>query len=536
MFNKITYRILASYLVPLGFLLLLGGIEIFAARKAFKLEQEIKLIEKERIENEQLAYQLTNMIASIRGYILFPKATRYLNTYQEAYQNYQEKAETELEHFEDSPMSQLVHKLVDKGEQINNAAKIIFQLVDRGNIELATQQVEQLQLATINRQREELLQALEIQLKERIQELEETEIFLQQVIFVGTAMTILVTLVVGLVIALPLKRQLPRVVDAAESIAAGDLTANLNGYQDRTEIGQLLQAFNSMNHSLNKLIFQAQKSGTQISTSTSQIAASGKELEATVSEQVASINQVNATSHEIAATTGELLKTIKQINQMVEQTAITAGKSQASLNSMQQAMEQMAQATAMIAAKLGIMDEKANNISSVVNTITKVADQTNLLSLNAAIEAEKAGEYGAGFAVVAREIRRLADQTAIATLEIEQTVKEMQSSVSTGVMEVDKFSKEVNRYVGEVGNISSDLTQVIEDVQVLTPQFEAVSQSMDQQYQGTQQISMAIAQLSEASAQTIESLQETNAALGQLDDAAQGLREEISQFKLQQVS
>ena len=83
-------------------------------------------------------------------------------------------------------------------------------------------------------------------------------------------------------------------------------------------------------------------------------------------------------------------------------------------------------------AKLEVLNEKASNINQVVTTITKVADQTNLLSLNAAIEAEKAGEHGRGFAVVATEIRRLADQTAIASYDIEQLVKEMQSAVSAG--------------------------------------------------------------------------------------------------------
>ena len=83
-----------------------------------------------------------------------------------------------------------------------------------------------------------------------------------------------------------------------------------------------------------------------------------------------------------------------------------------------------------------------------------MADQTNLLSINAAIEAEKAGEYGLGFLVVAREIRRLADQTAVATLDIERMVKEMQSSVAAGVMEMDKFSDQVRHGVQEVGNIN----------------------------------------------------------------------------------
>src|SRR4030065_492004 len=99
-------------------------------------------------------------------------------------------------------------------------------------------------------------------------------------------------------------------------------------------------------------------------------------------------------------------------------------------------MKHIVEAAGSISSKFEVLNEKANNINTVVTTITKVADQTNLLSLNAAIEAEKAGEYGFGFSVVAKEIRRLADQTAVATLDIEQMVKEMRSAVSAGGMSV----------------------------------------------------------------------------------------------------
>src|SRR5438093_6429155 len=113
-------------------------------------------------------------------------------------------------------------------------------------------------------------------------------------------------------------------------------------------------------------------------------------------------------------------------------------------------MHHVMEAAGSINAKLAVLNEKASNINQVVTTITKVADQTNLLSLNAAIEAEKAGEFGRGFAVVASEVRRLADQTAVATYDIEQTVKEIQSAVSAGVMGMVKFSEEVCRGIDDV--------------------------------------------------------------------------------------
>ena len=294
--------------------------------------------------------------------------------------------------------------------------------------------------------------------------------------------------------------------------------------------GKLQNAFYTMNQDLNSLICRIQHSGVQITTSSTQIAASGKELEATVTEQLASTNEVAATAQEIAATSRTLVKTMVKVADMTKLTAAGASESRDELQEMENTMRQLAEAKNSITSKLGLMNKKAGNINNVVITITKVADQTSILSLNAAIEAEKAGEYGAGFAVVAREIRRLANQTAVATLEIEQIVKDMQSAVSNGVMEMDKFNSSVNNSVTQVSKISNQIGKVINQVESLPPQFIQVSESMEEQSQGAMQISEAMEQLADTSQQTVDALRETNGALEQLEEAAQLLRSEISHF------
>jgi methyl-accepting chemotaxis protein WspA len=201
---------------------------------------------------------------------------------------------------------------------------------------------------------------------------------------------------------------------------------------------------------------------------------------------------------------------------------------------MEATMRQIMDASGTITGKLSILNEKTANINSVVTTITKVADQTNLLSLNAAIEAEKAGEYGLGFAVVAMEIRRLADQTAVATYDIEKMVKEMQSAVTAGVMGMDKFSEEVRRGVDEIRQVSKQLAQIIHQVQTLTPRFGTVSEGMHAQATGAQQISETLAQLSEAAHQTADSLRQSNIAIEQLNEAARGLQTSVARFKLEE--
>lgn len=355
-------------------------------------------------------------------------------------------------------------------------------------------------------------------------------------VLVGTLLGPLTAVLFGLyfsnTIAKPLGAKIAGVVDVAEKMSIGDLTSEVHVSDTQDEISKLQNSFRSMNRGLAALIKQVQKSGIQITSSATQIAASGKQLEATVNQQAASTNEVVATAKEIAATSGKLVKTMDEVSQMSESTAREAGTGQKELGRMENTMKQLGNATISISNKLGIISDKAHNINSIVTTITKVADQTNLLSLNAAIEAEKAGEYGMGFAVVAREIRRLADQTAVATLDIENMVKEMQSAVSSGVMEMDKFSHEVSRAMEDIRNIGVQLAQIIEQVQSLTPRFDSVNRGMEAQSEGAHQISETMAQLAETSHQTADALREINSSIAQLNEAAQGMRQEISRFKV----
>ena len=288
----------------------------------------------------------------------------------------------------------------------------------------------------------------------------------------------------------------------------------------------------SVVRAINRLIAQVQRSAFQVASSVTEIAATAKEHQASTSETASATSEIGATSKEIATTSKVLLKTINEVTAVAEQTADLAGNSQNGLTRMEATMRQVIEAGGAINAKLAVLNEKASNINQVVTTITKVADQTNLLSLNAAIEAEKAGEHGRGFVVVATEIRRLADQTAVASYDIEQLVKEMQSAVSSGVMGMDKFSEEVRRGVQEVEQVSGQLTQIIRQVQALTPQFETVNEGMQSQSIGAQQISEALAQLTESAQQTVESLHQSNIVMDQLNSTANDLRTGVSRFKL----
>ena len=340
---------------------------------------------------------------------------------------------------------------------------------------------------------------------------------------------------VSIIVMRALQRSLQTAFGVAERLAEGDFTA-MAAVNSTDEIGKIINQMQHTAQRLAGLIGGVQQSSLKVTDSTTHIAASGQQLEATLREQTATTMETASTAQQIAATVQELVATMEQVASLSQGTATAAASSQISLGEMKTTILHLSQATGAIANRLGAISERANGINAVVTTIAKVADQTNLLSLNAAIEAEKAGEFGAGFAVVAREIRRLADQTAVATLEIEEMVGDMQSSVSSGVMEMDKFSVEVNQSVEDVVQVSSQVAQIMQQVQELSPRFERVNQGMDSQAMGAQQISEAMAQLSSVSQQTSDALESINTVIAQLNQTAQRLQQEMGHFKVGAVA
>jgi methyl-accepting chemotaxis protein WspA len=221
-----------------------------------------------------------------------------------------------------------------------------------------------------------------------------------------------------------------------------------------------------------------------------------------------------------------------EVSDVAASTAELATSGHQNLQDMEVAMKGLDEATGSIGGKLAAINEKASKITGVVTTITKVADQTNLLSVNAAIEAEKAGEYGVGFIVVAREIRRLADQTAAATLDITQMVEKMQSAVSAGVMEMDRFSDQVRRGVKEVSQISLQMCEIIDRVKSNTVSFERVNEGMRSQSQGADQIAEAMGQLTTHATQTMEAIHEYAQVADDLQGAIGSLKSSVASFQL----
>ncbi len=350
----------------------------------------------------------------------------------------------------------------------------------------------------------------------------------QAIIAIGIAVIVGVTLT-ALIVARTISRPIGTAVRVARQVADGDLRADVGVTAD-DETGALLQAIQRMSNDLRGLIGSIQQSSSTLLATASSMQATNAGQQQVVTEFGSSSNEAAAAVKEISTTSQELARTMTEVNLMASQTGVRAEEGRVDLTGMDATMKELARSTGSFSAKLAIIDERASLINRVVGTMTKVANQTNLLSLNAALEAERAGKYGLGFRVVAQEISRLADQTAVAALDIEGMVKEMQRSVKAGVDEMHSFSAQVHDGVQKISDISLKLGEIISAVQGISGRFGQVTDGMRAQSQGAEQIREAMVRLSAGAERTASSLNEFNDATTKLHTAVGELNSEVSRF------
>jgi len=268
-----------------------------------------------------------------------------------------------------------------------------------------------------------------------------------------------------------------------------------------------------------------------LTSSATSVASSAIVQQADVASFMGSSHEIATAVNEISATSRELLRAMSQIAEAAEQTAALAREGRQGLRSMDSSMQTLSSATGSLSSRLAEIRNRADRIDGVVTAITRIAQQTNLLSLNAAIEAEKAGEAGAGFAVVAREVRRLADQSGRATLDIETIVDEMKEALSGGAGDMRGLTAAVQGGIGSADVIRGQFGEIIERVESIAPRYETVQQGMQNQSLGAQQIGEAMVQLTETARQTSDSVATLNEVSRQLHEAVRVLKERVFNAK-----
>ena len=332
-----------------------------------------------------------------------------------------------------------------------------------------------------------------------------------------------------------LSAPLKRLSEDAEKVAGGDLGVVVEVESD-DEIGQLAQSFDRMVNNLREMIGTLADSSAQMSSSSAEMQsnavmmADGAETVAMQAITVATASEeMSATSGDIAMNCQLAADGAKRANQAAEHGNEVVEKSIVVMHR----IAERVQASAKTVEALG---RRSDEIGAIVGTIEDIADQTNLLALNAAIEAARAGEQGRGFAVVADEVRALAERTTKATREIGQMIKGIQQETKVAVSAMEEGVSEVEQGTGEASRSGEALRLIQDEINSLDMQVQQIATAAEEQTATTSEISGNIHSITDVAQNTVEGARKTTDAAQQLNRLAGELASLIGQFKLSDTS
>lgn len=382
----------------------------------------------------------------------------------------------------------------------------------------------------------------------------------KQLLVVVSIIGMLAAIVLAVRITLQITRPLQRLTDATQVIATGDLRAEDVHVKTKDEIHHLATAFNDMKHNLSKLVSSVSTNVSNTTAATEELAASTDEITIATRDMTARVEQVAMNSRQAAAMADECAIATDESAERINLIAQSAQSLQTSAMSMQhmategsetlltteQQMAVIQQSSHETREKIKQLSVQSAEIESITKVITDITEQTNLLALNAAIEAARAGEHGKGFAVVADEVRKLAEESKNSASKIVDLTSLIQRDTRDVEESVDITVQNVDQGVTYVQNAQTSFNSIFNSITTMTGQIQEVSAASEQISATTEQVAASVRDMAQlvtngadetgvvlaATEEQTATMEEINAVAKSLSDDAMQIHEEVNKFRV----
>ncbi len=328
-----------------------------------------------------------------------------------------------------------------------------------------------------------------------------------------------------------ISRPLAMAVELLGNIGKGDLS-NRFEIKSRDEIGQLLSSMQMMQTKLAEMIGHVRNSADQVSAAASQVADSSQRVAAVSQQQSEAASGMAASVEELTISIGQVAENATSAQELSANSGRLSQEGSEVVHQAADGITEIAGTVQKSSAIIRLLGEQSGQISTIVNVIKEIADQTNLLALNAAIEAARAGEQGRGFAVVADEVRKLAERTSQSTAQITETISKIQSGTNDAVQSMEAGVNQVNQGIVLADQAGKAIVQIEETTVSVMRAITDISSAIEEQSQASKEIARGVENIAQTTEENAESMRTSASVAQELQTLAADLQTTVSQFRI----